>query len=177
MGMKHCGKTTLGRLLADRRGEAFIDLDGFAEDIAARQRGRPAGVREIYRDGGKDAFQALEAEALRKIAADFPQGKAALVLALGGGTIENPSGLAALEGRGLFVFLDQDEDVLFARIASSGLPPFLQAPDPKAAFHALYEKRVFLYRKKADLTVDMRDKSPQAALEHLAARRELRRGG
>jgi shikimate kinase len=176
MGVKHCGKTTLGRLLAASRGEAFIDLDEFAGEFASRQRGRPVGVREVYRDGGKEAFQALEAESLREIAAGFPRGNAGLVLALGGGTIENPAGLAAIEGRGVFVFLDQDEEVLFARIASSGIPPFLDGPDPRAAFHGLYEKRVCLYREKADLTLDMRGKNPQEALEDLGRREELRHG-
>jgi shikimate kinase len=177
MGMKCCGKTTLGRMLARLRSEAFIDLDEFAEELAFRQGGRPLTVRELYRAGGKDAFQALEAEALRKIAEDFSGQNSALVLALGGGTIENPPGLAALGGGGVFVFLDQDEDVLFARISSSGIPPFLAGDDPRAAFHRVYKTRTALYRKKADLTVNMRGKNPEEALEELASREELHRGG
>jgi shikimate kinase len=177
MGMKHCGKTTLGRMLARLRGEAFIDLDEFAEGFASRREGRPLTMREVYRAGGKEAFQALEAEALRKIAADFSGKKSALVLALGGGTIENSSGLAALGREGVFVFLDQDEDVLFARIAASGIPPFLAGDDPRAAFHRVYETRTALYREKADLTVNMRGKNPEEALDDLASRRELYRGG
>jgi shikimate kinase len=176
MGMKHCGKTTLGRMLARLRGEAFIDLDEFIDEFASRGEGRPRTVREIYRAGGKDALQALEAEALRKIAADFSGKKSALVLALGGGTIENLPGLAALGDGGVFVFLDQDEDVLFARILSSGIPPFLAGDDPRAAFHGLYMTRTALYREKADMTLDMRGKNPEAALEELASREELRRG-
>jgi shikimate kinase len=156
MGMKHCGKSALGRMLAEKLGAAFIDLDACAEGLAAEKYGRPRTVRELYRGEGKDAFQALETEALRKIAADFSGEKSALVLALGGGTIENPAGLAAIEGRGVFVFLDQDEDVLFERIAASGIPPFLEGPDPKTAFHALYEKRVPLYRSRAGITVNLR---------------------
>jgi shikimate kinase len=164
-------------MLAGLRGEAFIDLDEFAEEFAARRRGRRLTVREIYRAGGKDAFQALEAEALRKIAADFSGEKSAVVLALGGGTIENPQGLAALADGGVFVFLDQDEDVLFARIASSGIPPFLAGDDPREAFHLLYRVRTALYREKADVTVNMRGKNPEEALEELASRGELRCGG
>jgi shikimate kinase len=177
MGMKHCGKTTLGRMLAARRAEPFIDLDEFIEESAARQCGRRLTVREIYRAGGKDAFQALEAGALRKIAADFPGEKSALVLALGGGTIENAAALAALGNGGVFVFLDEDEEVLFARIASSGIPPFLAGDDPREAFRRLYRQRTAWYRERAGLRLDMRGKNPEEALEELASREELRRGG
>jgi shikimate kinase len=177
MGMKHCGKTTLGRMLAARRGEAFIDLDEAAEEFAARQWGRRLSVREVYRAGGKEAFQALEAEVLRKIAADFSGEKSAVVLALGGGTIENAAGLAAIENRGVFVFLDEDEEVLFARIASSGIPPFLEGDDPRAAFHRLYAARTALYRERAGITLNMRGKNPGEALEYFVSRGELRHGG
>ncbi|MDR3199992.1 MAG: shikimate kinase [Spirochaetales bacterium] len=171
MGMKHCGKSSLGRRLADRLSLDFADLDERAEDLFARKTGRNLTVREIYRVEGKEAFQALEAEAMRDLCAerseDSDSSASARVVALGGGTIENTDALRAMEGRGVKVFLDDDEDTLFERIAASGIPPFLEGPDPKGAFHRLYESRVPLYRTRADVSMDTRGLSQEEALEKL----------
>jgi shikimate kinase len=164
MGMKHCGKSSLGRRLAERLAMDFADLDEFAEGLFARKTGRKLTVREIYRTEGKEAFQALEAEALREICGDSGSSR---IVALGGGTIENAAALQAMEGRGLCVFLDDDEALLFERIAASGIPPFLEGPDPREAFHRLYEYRVPLYRARTDVTIDKRGLSRDEALEAL----------
>jgi shikimate kinase len=174
MGMKHCGKTTLGRMLAEREGRVFIDLDGYAEALVSRQRGCPLTLREIYRDEGREAFQALEAESLACLMADYPEDGRRAVLALGGGTIENPEALAAFTGSCLFIYLEEDEDVLFRRIQASGIPPFLAGDDPRGAFHLLYEKRTALYRGKADLTIHTGGKNPGEILEDIASRGETR---
>ncbi|MDR1931242.1 MAG: shikimate kinase [Spirochaetales bacterium] len=168
MGMKHCGKSTLGRLLAPRLDAVFADLDERAEELFARKTGQRLSAREIFRTQGREAFMALEAEALREIcktggrAPQFAQ-----VVAWGGGTIENQAALSAAQGRGLNVFLDEEEDVLFRRIAASGIPPFLQGSDPQAAFHRLYEYRTPLYRAAADLIIDMRGLSPREGVEKI----------
>ena len=176
MGMKHCGKTTVGRLLAEKQGKEFIDLDEYVEALFLREKGRPLSVREIYCGEGKAAFGALEAESLSRIAGEYAADKR-LILALGGGTIENPLALAALARGSLFVYLDEDEDVLFRRIAAGGIPAFLDGADPRAAFHLLYEKRTALYRKKADIHLDTRGKTPEEIREELYAHEEIRHGG
>lgn len=167
MGMKHCGKTSIGRMLAKVRSMPFIDLDTKMEKLAARKWGAPVSVREIFRDRGREAFQALETEGLQEIARDLAFSADAAVIALGGGTIENSDGLGALAGRGFFIYLEEDEDVLFRRISSGGLPPFLESEDPGKSFHRLYEKRTALYRLRADLVVSLRGLSISEGLAEL----------
>jgi shikimate kinase len=172
MGMKHSGKSLLGRRVSERLGWQFTDLDERAEELFARTTGRKLTVREIFKTEGKDAFQALEAEAMRDICGgevgEEPSGLSpGRIVALGGGTIENADALGAMEGQGVKIFLDDEEDVLFERIAAEGIPPFLEGPDPKEAFHRLYEYRVPLYRARADIRIDKRGLSRDEALEKL----------
>ncbi len=167
MGMKHCGKTTLGAMLARRLSREFFDLDRVVEGIEAERLGRPVTAREIYRLRGKEAFQALEERALREILGTGSGGADGVVVALGGGTIENGAALAILREAGILVFLDEDEEVLFRRIEAGGLPPFLEGSSPRESFHDLYEKRTSLYRERADLRVDLRGLGPGEGLDRL----------
>ena len=82
-GIKHCGKSTLGRMLARRWNVPLVDTDLELEAEFARRTGRAAGTREIFRELGEEAFRKLEAEVIRSLA-DSPEFR---VIALGGGVV------------------------------------------------------------------------------------------
>ncbi|GEM_PF-213348 len=63
-GLKHCGKTTLGKMLATRTGRRFYDLDDLLLDEARRD--GYTSVRELYRTAGREKFQEYEALAAKK---------------------------------------------------------------------------------------------------------------
>ena len=137
LGMKHTGKSTLGRLLAQNKGLDFDELDLLLE---AEQGLQPLlNSREIFRSLGRARFQELEALAAKKVAQRMS--KTLLVLAWGGGTIDNPVAVEALRGQGLLVHLVETPKVLFDRILRGGLPAFLSADRPWEDFQKLYERR------------------------------------
>lgn len=74
-GFMGTGKTTIGRIVANRLGCGFIDLDAFIESMCHRR------VRDIFRVEGEPVFRDYEARALR-LASVSPHS----VIALGGGT-------------------------------------------------------------------------------------------
>jgi shikimate kinase len=169
MGMKHCGKSTLGRMLARRWDIRFLDLDDeIVNDHLSHENthveSRQPDVRGIYRKLGKTGFQALESQAATRVASDARTSGSGLILALGGGTIENEDAMNAFPPEDLFAYLEEDADVLFARIRRGGLPPFLSGPDPYGEFLSLYDRRTALYRQKATITVPLAGKSIEAAL-------------
>lgn len=161
MGMKHSGKSTLGRLASDRLGLSLYDLD----DLLVREnpQGPVLTPREIHRQLGPQVFQDWEALSAERLAQTMIQ--TPCVLALGGGTIENPRAMQALKGKGLKIFLDDEPQVLFDRIMRGGLPSFLSADHPWEDFQKLYHRRTALYQKAADRTLDCRNLGVQEVLK------------
>lgn len=78
MGIKHCGKTTIGREFSKLTGLDFIDLDMEIENEYSEE--RPLNFREIYRLEGKEKFRELELSALERI---YKETRDETVLSLG----------------------------------------------------------------------------------------------
>ncbi|MBI9101423.1 MAG: hypothetical protein JEY99_03330 [Spirochaetales bacterium] len=169
MGMKHTGKSTLGRTIAKKRNLPFYDLDDLLEKEAQKMgRDFPESVRpvcrEIYRYS-KDLFQKLELMA-GEMAASIME-KETIVLALGGGAIENRGLMEILKAAGRLIFLDESADLLYERIIRGGIPSFLDPENPKGSFLTIYEKRCALYYETAETVVKLRGASLMGALELL----------
>ena len=130
-GMKHCGKSSVGRAVAEILQRQFVDLD----DCLPRQKNE--SVRQLYQRLGAEEFRRLEAETFLRFAPD--QG---VVLALGGGVCSNPFLTAGqLREMGNMVYLEVDKDVLFARIAADGIPPTLSQENFYHSFCCQLEER------------------------------------
>lgn len=151
MGIKHCGKTTLGKLLAKERKIPFYDLDHTILEIY--NGGVGITIRDIFTDAGKDKFRELEAEGIKKIVTDYSVHTTPAVCALGGGTIENRTAMTCFPKTSLFCYIHEPPEVLFKRIMERGLPAFLDAADPWKSFKVLYDSRTALYKEKAHIKV------------------------
>ena len=101
IGMPSCGKTTIGRALADRLGKRFVDLD---EEIV-RAAGR--SIPDLFAAEGEDGFRAREAEQTARFAREGRQ-----VLSCGGGIVKRPENLRALRQNGVVLFIDRPLDAL-----------------------------------------------------------------
>ena len=101
IGMPSCGKTTIGRALADRLGKRFVDLD---EEIV-RAVGR--SIPDLFAAEGEEGFRAREAEQTARFAREGRQ-----VLSCGGGVIKRPENLRALRQNGVVLFIDRPLDAL-----------------------------------------------------------------
>ena len=122
-GMKHCGKSTQGKRLAEFWQVPFFDTDTLLEEAYCRVTGKKRTCREIFREEGENFFRQREAEVIAHLAAsEPPEGR---VIALGGGVPANqfiPED--HLQKLGFFVFLELDEKAAFERVARGGLPPY-----------------------------------------------------
>ncbi|MBI3954897.1 AAA family ATPase, partial [Candidatus Gottesmanbacteria bacterium] len=84
IGMKGCGKSTVGKLLAERLKIQFIELDCELEKIHYQVKKEKIFFREIYQKYGQTYFRKLETKALKMLLREFVDKN--YVLACGGGT-------------------------------------------------------------------------------------------
>ena len=154
------GKSTVGAILARELGWRFIDLDDVIE--AADK----CTVAEIFRDLGEAGFRERERQAVQQIS-----NEESIVLALGGGTVEDESSRSLLINSpgNCLVFLEADLPELLARCSVEGkIRPLLAAPESLQARH---NRRLPHYRK-AHITVSTTGLAPQGVavrvLEHLS---------
>ncbi|MFF9124888.1 shikimate kinase [Streptomyces sp. NPDC014889] len=158
VGPMGVGKSTVGRMLADRLGLAYRDVD---DDIVAEQ-GR--SIAEIFVDEGEPFFRAAEKEAVRRALAEHDG-----VLALGGGAILDPD-TRALISRLPVLYLSMDVEEAVRRTGLNVARPLL-AVNPRKQWRELMEARRHLYEEVATAVVPTDGRTPEevtrAALDAL----------
>ncbi|WP_208903697.1 shikimate kinase [Streptomyces incarnatus] len=152
------GKSTVGRLLAERLGLGYRDTD---EDIVAAE---GCTIAEIFVDEGEPAFRALEKRAVHTALAEHEG-----VLALGGGAVLDADTRALLAGHRV-VYLAMDVEEAVKRTGLNAARPLL-AVNPRRQWRELMEARRHLYEEVATAVVPTDGRTPeevtQAALDAL----------
>lgn len=147
VGMPGCGKSTVGRLLAQRLGKAFEDTDTVVEAAAG------CSIPQIIAVEGEVAFREREEQAVRETGKRLGQ-----VIATGGGAILRERNRLALRQNGTVIFLERQLD----KLATAGRP----LSQGGAALQELYAQRLPLYRGVADHAVAV-DDDPQVTCERI----------
>jgi shikimate kinase len=155
-GFMGAGKSTIGDIVARRLRWKFLDLDRLIEKECA------ATVAEIFRSRGEPYFRARERDCLERLL--FEE---SIVIALGGGTIEDPEVLSSLLQRNgtCLVFLDAPLRELLGRMdPASRTRPLLTNLEELEVRH---RRRLPSYRS-AHITIETTGLTPaEAALRVL----------
>ncbi|MFZ4177898.1 shikimate kinase [Streptomyces griseoincarnatus] len=155
------GKSTVGRLLAERLGVGYRDTD---DDIVAAE-GRT--ISDIFVEDGEPAFRALEKEAVRQALASHHG-----VLALGGGAILDPDTRALLAGERV-VHLSMDVEEAVRRTGLGAARPLL-AVNPRKQWRELMEARRHLYEETATAVVPTDGRTPEQVADAVLDALELK---
>ena len=134
IGMPGCGKTTVGRALAEKLGRTFVDLDG---EIVRRA---GTSIPEIFAREGEAGFRERESALVRDFGA-----RTGLVISTGGGVVTRPENRAPLRQNGVIFHLLRNP----ASLPTEGRP-LSQATAPEE----LWRRREPLYAAFADRAID-----------------------
>jgi Shikimate kinase len=152
VGFMCSGKSTVGKLLADRLGYTFWDIDQVIEEREGKS------IEEIFRDEGEGYFRSLE----RKVLEEFLE-KERIVVSTGGGLGANPTAMEKMKSAGLVVWLDLNFETFLRRCAhQEGRPLLKKRLD---YLRVLMEEREKVYRL-AHVRLKA-DKPPDALVEEL----------
>lgn len=160
IGARGCGKSTVGKLLAQELGWAFVDADQTLEAITGRN------ISDIFAIDGEPAFRVMENAALQKIAANSKQ-----VVATGGGVILGKKNRKIMGLNGVVVWLQADQNVLANRIwedrlAGKDRPALTQQTeeDPQANIlsevKAILEIRTTIYKQSSEICCNVDNQTP-----------------
>ncbi len=161
-GMKHSGKTSAAMYAAHRMGCRFADSD----DLVLGSIGDMyTSVREFYRAEGKELFMEREFQVVSKFLDDYREED--LCISLGGGACDNQALMDICRASGVIIVLREPAEALYNRIIEGGIPPFLDAEDPRGSFSKLYDQRNGLYNAFGDVIIDKAEISVEQMLQEV----------
>ena len=159
IGLRGGGKSTLGKLLAEKLEVPFVELDREIE----KQSGM--ALSEIFEMFGQQTFRRLEFAALEKTLAENPR----FVLATGGSLVTEPATYELLLTSCLTVWVRTEPDQHMNRVIEQGdLRPMAENARAMDDLVSILKSREPLYAK-ADRTIDTEGKKPEQSFRELEA--------
>jgi shikimate kinase len=157
VGLPGSGKTTIGRLVAERLGAGFVDTDL----IVVRKMQMP--IARIFAIHGEGKFREMEKEAMEQALAGPPS-----VLAPGGGWAVQPGQLESAKANSFVVYVKVMAMTASKRAASENTRPILAGQDPAEEMRNLLKEREPFYRMaEAELKNEVR--TAEAAADEIVA--------
>ena len=147
IGFRGTGKTTIGKMLAQRLGKEFVDADEYLEQKEGKT------VKDIFAEGGEKLFREIETQIIAELCLLDNR-----VVATGGGAILREENVKTLKKSGIIILLEADTDTIYKRIHRDARTeqrrPSLTNRNAYEEIEYLLEYRRPLYDKTADFVIN-----------------------
>ena len=138
IGMMGCGKSTIGKILAEKISYRFVDMDNYIEEIAGQT------IPELFKKG-EENFRDWETESCSRLSK-----KNSTVISAGGGIIKRDINIKLLNENSIIIFIDRPIEHILDDIDVSKRPLLNNG---KEVLYKLKEERYDLYNKYCDFKV------------------------
>jgi shikimate kinase len=162
IGFMGSGKTTVGKILAERTGMDFIDTDLAVEMRASKK------IPRIFKEYGESFFRKLESDMVEEVSL-----LSGAVIATGGGVINNDANITALARDGRIFFMSWSVKALLEHTADTDDRPLLDTSDRSRQIKELLAKREPLYIQACDSVILCEGKSPECIAEEILEKWEV----
>jgi shikimate kinase len=157
IGFMGTGKTAVGKLLAEKMGKEFIELDALVEKTSGKS------IPAVFRDEGEIAFRELEINVTREVA-----GRKNAVIACGGGIVLNKINIDRLKLECVIVCLSASPAVILKRTSTDkDGRPLLAVVDRAQQVTELMKFRRPYYKRSADITIDTSRLKPDTIVRRI----------
>ena len=155
-GFMGVGKTTTGTLLADALGYDFVDMD----DEIERREGK--SIPEIFSEDGEPRFRELERDLVSELT-----NREKTVIGCGGGALADLVNAEKLRETSTLVYLTASVDEILERTGKENHRPLLEVNDPRKKVLELLERRIQVYERYAEVTVDTTGLTPTQVVDEI----------
>ena len=133
IGMPGCGKSTIGKILAEKLNKKFVDLDEVIVERAGKS------IPEIFAEQGEKEFRRIEAEVVADICKEKGQ-----VISTGGGVVTVADNKHPLHQNAVVIFIERE----LSELGTKGRPLSLSRP-----LQDIYNERIDAYNSWSDYKV------------------------
>jgi len=153
VGFMGSGKSTVGKILAEKLNMNFIDIDKLIEEKEGMK------IKDIFEQKGESYFRELERKQIEVIV-----NQEGLVVSTGGGLGANLDNMNLMKKNGDVVWLDVSLNTVLDRLKNDQDRPLLKQPTEK--IKQLFEERKNVYRL-ANIRINADKKTPSQIVEEI----------
>ncbi len=156
VGFMGSGKSTVGKILAQKLNKRFLDIDTLIEEKEGKS------IRDIFKTKGEKYFRKKEKEEIEHIVQ-----KKGFIVSTGGGLGADIENMEKMKRNGTVIWLDVSLEEILKRCGNDKNRPLLNQPIEN--IKKLFEKRKDVY-SKADIRIIAENKTPEEIAEEILER-------